>query len=331
MLKMFRNSIFVRRLKILGAIVALVCVALLGFFWIQEVPLRQARSLIERSETVAALELIDAWEKQHSPTGRSQALRARCYVENGRFAEAIHIFQAVGVETEEEIHDLARAFLSLQRWSDALPLLNELRRRGSDHTNVLHELAACQTKLGMLDDALQTAREFAGREEFSHRAWLLIGVIQRERGNQQKALDAWKRIAEFDPEYQDLQIAADEFLTQFASLHIELGLIEDAQRLLQQALTINETAEAHFQAGLAADLQGDSATAEHHWRRALELDLYHLNTRESLARVAIAAGDGAGAESILKPILRTELDRSSTAYLMQRAALLRGQEFEGCV
>jgi tetratricopeptide (TPR) repeat protein len=310
-------------MKILGAIVAIVCVALLGYFWLQEAPLRQARSLIEQSETGAALELIDAWERQHSPTGRSQALRARCYVENGRFAEAIHIFQAVGVETEEEIHDLAHAYLTLQRWSDALPLLNDLRRRDPDHANVLHELAACQTKLGMLDDALRTAQEFAGHEEFSHRAWLLVGAIQKERGNQQKALDAWKRIAEFDPEYQDLQIAADEFLTQFASLQIELGNLKEAEQLVIRSLSIRESAEAHFQAGLAADLQGDSTRAEQHWQRALEFNPYHLNTRESLARVAIAAGDGSRAESILKPILQAGPDRSSTAYLMQRAALLR--------
>ncbi|HUG18036.1 MAG TPA: hypothetical protein VMM56_03610 [Planctomycetaceae bacterium] len=168
----------------------------------------------------------------------------------------------------------------------------------------------------MLDDALRTAQEFAGHEEFSHRAWLLIGVIQRERGYQQNALDAWNRIAEFDPEDQDLQIAANVFLTQFASLHIELGYLKEAEQLVIRSLTIRDFTEAHYQAGLADDLQGDSATAEQHWQRALEFKLYHLNTRESLARVAIAAGDGAGAELILKPILQGEPERSSTAYLM---------------
>lgn len=324
MLKKFRNSMLMRRLKILGMIVAIVCAIVAGGLWYQEAPLREAQSLLDRGESGVAIKLITDWEKQHYRTGKSQALLARCLVENGSYAEAIQIFERVGGATPEEMHAWAKAHLSLQQWGEALPLLKALRTRVPDNADVLHELAACQVKLGLREEALSSAEEFARHEEYAHRAWLLIGVIQSELGNEQKAVDAWHRIADYDPEYRDLQLPPEEFLTQFASLNVELGELEEAAQLLARALSIAETAEAHFQAGLVADLQGDNAGAAMHWKRAIELDHDHLNSRESLARIAIASGDGDEAQKLLRPILKADSNRSSTTFLMQRAAYLKG-------
>ena len=152
----------------------------------------------------------------------------------------------------------------------------------------------------------------------------MIGVIHTQRGNKTAAVEAWKQIEEYDPEYQDLQLPAEEFLTQFASLQIELGHTEEASKLLERALSIRETAEAQFQAGLAADLNGDQSTAKQRWQRALELDSVHRNARESLARLAIAAGDADAALAQLSPIVSLDSNRSSTTYLMQRVAQLQG-------
>jgi tetratricopeptide (TPR) repeat protein len=322
---MFR-SILVRRWKSIAALVFLTLAGVAGAVWYQERPLREARGLLEAGEARAALRLVDTWERTHGANGKSQALRARCYVAVGRYSQGIDIFESAGAQTNEEMHDWARAYLHLQQWSRALPLLEHLRTQDPENANVLHELASCRAKLGMHDEALASAREFASHEEFAHRGWLLIGMLLREKGNKEQARDAWEKIAEYDPEYQDLQIPPQEFLTQFASLQIELGNLEPAGRLLDQAFKKGESADTHFQAGLLAELQGRPDDAERHWQLALELDFHHANARESLARLAIASQDGEKARQYLSPLLQTSALRSSTTYLMQRAAYLLGEK-----
>ncbi len=56
-----------------------------------------------------------------------------------------------------------------------------------------------------------------------------------KRGNDAEALKDWNEIRQFDPEYKDLQLPTDEFLTQFASLHVEQGQVDQASELLQRA------------------------------------------------------------------------------------------------
>jgi tetratricopeptide (TPR) repeat protein len=319
-----KRSLLLRRLAILGGLTVGIIAVFAGILWIQDAPLRDAQKRLSRGDSQTAAQVIRTWEKIHSPTGRSQALLARSLAESGDFYGAIKIFESVGAANAVELHSWAKAYLSVHQWSSALPLLNDLRTRDHEDADVLHELAACQAKLGMLEDALETANEFKTRHKYAHRAWLLIGVIHTQRGNKTAAVEAWKQIEEYDPEYQDLQLPAEEFLTQFASLQIELGHTEEASKLLGRALSIRETAEAQFQAGLAADLNGDQSTAKQRWQRALELDSVHRNARESLARLAIAAGDADAALAQLSPIVSLDSNRSSTTYLMQRVAQLQG-------
>jgi tetratricopeptide (TPR) repeat protein len=326
-----KRSLIFRRLAIVGVLAAGVIAVFAGILWMQDAPIRDAQQRLADGDSETAIRLIRSWEKTHSPTGRSQALLARSLAESGDFHRAITIFEAVGVANAEEIHSWARAYLSVHQWSSALPLLKDLRSRDHEDADVLHELAACQAKLGMLEEALETGNEFKSHDKYAHRAWLLIGVIHTQRGNKTAAIEAWRQIEKYDPEYRDLQLPPEEFLTQFASLQIELGQTEEAVKLLTKALSIHETAEAQFQAGLAADLNGDQATAKQRWQRALELDGVHRNARESLTRLAIAAGDTDAALALLLPIVGQDSNRSSTTYLMQRVAQLQSDSEQATI
>lgn len=318
------RSLVYRRLKIL----TLLAVGLLGLFgvliWIQDRPLREAEDELLKDNPDDAIQLIREWERNHTSNGRSQALLARSFSASGDYQTAIKIFEAVGAANAVEIHAWARAYLSVHQWSNALPLLTDLRQRDRENADVLHELAACQAKLGMLEEALATANEFRTHKEYAHRALLLIGVINTQRGNKTEAIAAWTQIEKFDPDFSDLQIPAEEFLTQFASLEIEIGEVSAGAKLVEKALSIRETAEGHFQAGLAADLSGDQADAKMHWNRALDLEPRHRNARESLARLALGAGNAHEAHLLLEPISSPDSARSSTTYLMQRVAQLEG-------
>lgn len=319
-----KRSLLFRRLTILGGLALGVVAVFAGIFWFQDADLRKAEQQIAEGNHEAAVRLIRAWERTYAASGRSQALLARSLAESGDVRLAIRIFETVGAANTVEIHAWARACLSAHQWSNALPLLKDLRIRDPENADILHELAACQAKLGLLEEALETANEFKSHEKYAHRAWLLIGVLHSQRGNKTAAIEAWQKIAQYDPEYLDLQLRPEEFLTQFASLQIELGQAAEASALLTKALSIRETAEAQFQAGLAADLIGDHASAKQRWQRTIELDSSHRNGRESLARLALASGNADEARILLAPLAGSQDLRSSTAYLMQRVAQLKG-------
>ncbi len=326
-----KRSLIRSRLTLLGMAVTVVVLIFSVVIWMQDSPLREAEQKLSDGDGDAAMRLIREWESFNSPTGRSQALLARSLVDLGDFRRAARIFETVGAANAAEIHSWAGAYLSLQQWGDALPLLKDLRGRDAKNPDVIHELAACQAKLGMLEEALASAEDFKQHQEYAHRAWLLIGVIHSQRGNKTAAIEAWRQIEKHDPEFKDLQLPPEEFLTQFASLQIEQGQAEEAIRLLEKALSIRETAETQFQAGLAADLSGHQEDAKLKWQRAVELDPSHRNARESLARLAIAAGDFITARQLLEPIAGPTLVRSSTAYLMQRVSQSSGDKEQATI
>lgn len=326
-----KRSLIRSRLTIAGAFVAGVAVVFYVAVWMQDSNLREADQRLAEGDGEAAIQLVRDWEGRHSPTGRSQALLARCLVDLGDFRRAARIFETVGAADAAEIHSWASAYLSMQQWADALPLLKDLRVRDPENPDVIHELAACQAKLGLLEEALASAEEFKRYQKYAHRAWLLIGVIHSQRGNKTAAIEAWRQIEKYDPEFKDLQLPPEEFLVQFASLQIELGQAEEAERLLDKALSIRETAEAQFQAGLAADLNGNPSNARLKWQRALAIDPSHRNAIESLARLAISDNDPSEAQRLLEPIAGHASVRSSTAYLMQRVALLQGDREEASI
>ncbi len=76
------------------------------------------------------------------------------------------------------MHSWATAYLSLQQWSRALPLLQRLHEQQPENADILHELAACQAQLGQYDEALKTAELFKATGKSVHRALLLIGSIK---------------------------------------------------------------------------------------------------------------------------------------------------------
>ena len=313
-----RKRSWMRQIRTLVLAVAAGALVFAGFVWMQDAPLREVRQLLQQKKFDEAHHRVGVWEREHGSTEYSQALTAQALVGSGDHRNALRIFEQIGAANPEELHAWAKAYLSLEQWSRALPLLTGLHEIVPHDADVLHELAACQAQLGMYDDAMKSAEKFRELGSKTHRAMLLIGSIHLKRGNKAAALKAWEEIAAHDPEYRDLQLPPEEFLTQIASLQIEQGNVKEADRLLVQALKIRETAEALFQYGLAADLEGNAAAAKARWLSVLELDPQHVNARESLARQAISRGDTDEARHWLQPLLEQNPLRSSTAYLMQR-------------
>lgn len=319
----FSDSLLWRRLKIITWLVLLSLGGMWGFLWYQDGPLREAQQLLSENDPSQALSVVDGWQSDHGITDTSQALRARCLVGLGRYPAAIQIFETVGANSVDELHAWASAHLHLEQWSNAVPLLELAREKQPSNVDILHELAACQAKLGRLNDAIETAQEFTEKSPNPHRGLLLLGVLYQQQGNKQQAAAAWQKIAETDPEFADLQIPPEDILLQIASLELELGHLEIARELLQKSIGHKQSAIAFYQLGSVEDQLGNQSAAEAAWSKSFELDPTPVHTREALARIAITKGETDQAESLLQPLLEQPNLKSSTTYLMERVAQRR--------
>lgn len=317
----------VRRISIVVVLIGTGLAGMAGFIWWQEAPLRQAERELQAGRADDALLLVDDWRSDHGSTDAALALRARCLVELGYDAEALRVFAAVGAETPEELHAWARAQLRSERWAQALPLLEAVLERRPNDADVLHELSACCARLGMLDRAVGYAEQFAEHDAFRHRGLLMIGMLRKQQGNKPAAAEAWAQIADDESAVADLQVPAHEFLTEYAALQLDLGKPEQALRLLQRANAIQELPESRHLQGQAEQQLGRLDAARDQWQRALVLNPDHRGARESLARAALADNQPDLAHNFLRPLLDGSRPlTSSTTYLMQRVATLRGDD-----
>ena len=190
----------------------LLCAGLWGFFWWEERPLREAERHLRNKEARTALALSDGFLRTHQDHGKAAALKAWALVQLKRPAEAVRLFDQVGAASPEEMQACADAYLMLERWGSALPVLEYLVQLKPQDGDLLHELSACRAKLGKYDGAVEAATRVAALPGNEGRGNLLLGMLEHERGNDRKACEAWSRVLQVAPEASDLQLPADEFL-----------------------------------------------------------------------------------------------------------------------
>ncbi len=314
----------VRLLAAVGSVLALIVVVVGGVIWWDERPLREADALLSAGDPVQALSVVNEFLRTHPGHGQAGTTRGQIYVELGRWSDAIDEFQRYGAASPQELHALAISLLHLEQWSQAQPVLEHVVRLAPSDADALHELAGCQGKLGKFQAALQTATRFASLEGCEVRGLLLIGTVQREAGNEAKALEAWQRLVELRPDASDLQIPAHEFLREYGSVLLQNGQPESAVDALQKSLKLNPDSDAETWLGDAFLRTSRPELAEQAWRRAVDLQPGNRRPREALARQALQNRDPSEAMNWLTPLKSGHL-RASTAYLLQRACSQAGE------
>jgi Flp pilus assembly protein TadD len=181
---------------LLIAAAGLIAGVLWGAVWWEERPLAEVEKQLRDKDYDQALALVDRFLRKFPENGRGIALKARALVHQGNAAEAVRLFDQVGAASPDEIRDCAKAFLILQRWLQALPLLEYLHTMNPKDPDLLHELSACRAKLGRYDDAITAALEFSKLPECEARGYTLIGLLETERGNHRTACEAWCSVAQ---------------------------------------------------------------------------------------------------------------------------------------
>jgi tetratricopeptide (TPR) repeat protein len=312
----------------LAGALALIVVVVMAVIWWDERPLREAEQLMTAGEHVQALSVVNEFLREHPDHGQAGTTRGRIYVGLGRWSDSVTEFQRHGAVTAQDLHALAVSLLHLEQWSQALPVLEHVVTLNPSDADTLHELAGCQAKLGKFQPALQTATRFAGLDGCEVRGLLLIGTIQREAGNEAKALEAWQRLVDLRPDASNLQISAHEFLREYGSVLLHNGQPESAIDVLRQSLKLNPDSDAETWLGDALLRTGQAEVATQAWQRAVDLHPGNHRPREALARQALQKRDSTQALKWLTPLTGRDHMHASTAYLLHRAASQAGDSVQ---
>jgi len=319
-------SNLVRRIVLLMLCLSVTAAAVWGVYWWRAWPLARAESLLEQGESRKALEEIDAYLKDHPGEQRALVLKARVLVKRGQWSIAIRMFEKYGAATAAELHAWAEALLHRQQWSEARSVLSRVLDLEPENPDALHEMTACQAKLGRLDEALVTAERFAGQPGCAARGHLLLATLHKELGNRKSALQAYHQVLTIHPDAKELQISTAEFFLEYGKSLLADGQVEAAAPLLERSVKTEPSDLAYVELGEAYSQLNQPDRARSAWEQALKLNADSVPAREALSNSALRAGDPQAALKWLLPLRDVEDPGTSLAYLFQRAYTLVGNE-----
>jgi tetratricopeptide (TPR) repeat protein len=292
----------------------------LALYW-QDRTLRAAQRELQDGDPQRALALVSYFLDAHPEHGGALALKARALSVTGQAAAAIELYEEVGAATVEDLHAWARAYLLLRLWSRALPLLTQVLRLEPDNADALHEITGCRVRLGLLQEALESARRLSELPDQQAKGLVLLAAIQSDLGLPEQAILTYQQVVDLVPDGKGLQIPPEELFTQYGTVLLNQGRTDAAVQRLEKGLASRPTAAAYYYLGNAHSQAGNIAAAEQAWQKSLKLDPGGVPVHEALATSALQKGDTEAALKWLRPLERLTATRFKTAYLFQRVAL----------
>jgi tetratricopeptide (TPR) repeat protein len=292
----------------------------------QERELIKANRELAQGDARRALALASYFLDRHPDHTRAQAVKARALCAVGQPEEAVEIYERIGAATLDDMHAWARAYLLQRAWSRAMRLLEQVVRMDPNNADALHELASCRIRLGVLQEALDTARRFSELPGQRAKGNVLMAAIYNDLDQMDEAIAAYERAVELTPEGEGLQVPPEEFFMQFGAALVRQGQGAKAVPWLEKSVAIRPVGAAYHYLGNAYSLTGNTEAAEQAWRKAVEIDPIGVSPREALANLALATGDIDAALEWLSPLERVAETRHNTAYLFQRLYAMRGDE-----
>lgn len=294
-----------------------------GFLWWSDRDMRLAREYLESAEYPKALQRAEHYLSRNPGDTRAMILRGRALTGMNRHTDADEAFKRVAMLSSGFPNDSlamrawADSLLHLKEWSRAENLLVLVVKAEPENRDALYKLTVARIRLRKYQPALESAQQLSAVD--ADRANVIIGTIHHDLGHRRKALEAWDRVLQANPQAKNLTLPAGDFFTMVGEELLELGQPARAATILEQSLAERATADAYKFAGRAyAELnQPKKATAA--WRNAVRLDPNNLDARRELANMAFLRGSPREAIDWLKPIVDRGRIDSASAYILQRA------------
>lgn len=129
-------------------------------------------------------------------------------------------------------------------------------------------------------------------------AWHFLGIAHDRLGDTSKALDAWAKALELQPDYPQTHTA-------LGLLYARSGDMSKAAREFQQTVSADpDSAEAHYNLGLARARSDRLEDALGEFKEAVSLDPRYSDARVQLALMLSTKGDLTGAANVYRELLR---------------------------
>ena len=319
-----RRPRLIRVLLVLSAAAACTWVAL---YW-QDRPLAEVERTLATGDVKRALSLVNYYLSSHPTHGRALALKGRVLVAMERADEAAKLYEENGAETADDLHAWAKAYLLRQQWSRAYPVLAEVLKRRPTDPDAMYEYATCRIRLGLLDDALDTAEQLTALPGQEARGWLMQAAIYNDLENYERSTQAYEKALVYSPDALNLQLPPDEVFLQYGSVFLSWGKPAEASELLQRSVAARPTATAFVELGKAFSQTGRAQAAAEAWKQAVKLAPESRAAREALATASLEERDVESAKKWLAPLVKSGDLRSTTAYVLQRVATMAGDRKE---
>ena len=208
--------------------------------------------------------LVDRADLAQEPRMKALYELGQDFLKAGLLDRAEAVFRRL--ETGVHALDALRALLEIQMltkaWSDAIHTASRLEKMGFPALNadVAHfhcELAAAAL---LKSDAMAARNALEGalkQNQRSARAWIMLGDLEAQAGNDEKAIADWRRIEELNPPY--LPIVAERLLQAYQRMKQESSGLALLRAYLEQQPSADLL---HFLFQSVAQQQGWSAARQ---------------------------------------------------------------------
>lgn len=224
------------------------------------------------------------------------------------------IYQSSGDESQalEKMRSLAEASRQAGDLDAALRFYEELVRRAPHHVSDRQALVELYLDKGLINNARNEAQSLIETWYRESRLDVAIPLLQRLVEALPDDVLPREQLVHFYEKSGDTR-AALEGRVRLARLHARRGSAEDALKVFQKALSVDDrNAELHFEMGLLyADQLNDPAAAEQHLLKVRALDPSHRGAMARLVGLQLAMGKAHEAIPLLADLIHLDPESAS--------------------
>jgi tetratricopeptide (TPR) repeat protein len=277
-----------RRARVLVWLSTLIALSILSAWNVT-----QSQALAEAERAYARVDLagclghaLDHLERR--PWSRDAALLAgRCLSRLDYADEAEPYYRRAGTLSLQDQQVRAYGLVRGPHPELAIPAYREIIRLQPDNVTAMRRLAAVLLARNDKEQLLELADQLARVPRGEVIGAMLRGTVYHNDKNPQRAVAAFERVLQLDPELREMPASRPLFWKQLTDDLVECGRIEDAGRYLSQALALGPDAELLNRLGHTHFLRGDFEAAERCFRQAAESDPTFYGPHLNLAKLAL--------------------------------------------
>lgn len=245
----------------------------------------------------AALDHVDRrqWSRE------ACRIAALCLSQLDFAPQAEAYYARAGVLTLEEAHIRAQGILRSNQRLEAEAAYKAILKRSPKDPEALRLLAALYLTMMRYAEGAELAEELAGIPGHEIVGMTMLGTFRHRQGEYERAIDAYERVLELDPDLSDILLPKAAFWSNYTQDLLTVGrTAEAAEKAEAYVASDPENASMLELLGRARQSLGQLELAEDAWRRALHADAGRSELWNNLGRLELMRGNLEEARKLLE-------------------------------